>query len=176
MLTRRWARPAVKTPDGREPGMRMLPRLRSLQPIARMTARASTRTTPVLEDTQYTTWCSSSCLMSRTVAPQRAGMPRASTFSWTRWANSGPESSSLNSMRPKPLWMHCMSMPPNSSSRSMMMAEYPLALSSAAADMPAAPPPMTAASYRICFIAHPSGRRFRRRASSLPHSSCRFRA
>ena len=48
MLTNFWANPAVSTPDGREPGMRMAPRVRSRQPMARITEAHSMVSRPRL--------------------------------------------------------------------------------------------------------------------------------
>ena len=114
-MTRRWASPAVYTPAGRDPGIRILPLFRSRQPMARTMARARSRMTPCSEETQETAFTSPSVSRSRTVQPQNTRIGRSLSLSSKRSANSGPVSSSSNSIRPKPLWMHCPSMPPRRS-------------------------------------------------------------
>ena len=47
MFTNFWASPAVSTPAGREPGMRTAPRVRSRQPMARITEAHSIVARPV---------------------------------------------------------------------------------------------------------------------------------
>ena len=65
-----------------------------------------------------------------------------------RSAYSGPVRSSPNSWMPKPLWMHCSSIPPRNGSRSTSATEQPASRRLMAAASPALPPPTTTASTR----------------------------
>ena len=139
MLTSLWAVPAVKTPAGLNPGMLSAPRGRSRQPMARMMAPAWMRTRPSRSLTQVTVRSSET---SRTIVSSMTSMPAESTRSSKRAAYSGPVSSSLNVMRPKPLWMHWLRMPPSLVSRSMTSTERkPSPRAETAAARPAGPPP-----------------------------------
>ena len=68
------------------------------------------------------------------------------TWSMSRWAYSGPVSSSLKCSRPNPGWMHWRRIPPKCASRSMMATRAPTACAESAAPIPAGPPPMTKTS------------------------------
>ena len=120
------------------PGMFSAPRGRSRQPMAKMTAPASTTCRPRSRLTQVTNRLSPWRCRSTTVVDSQWGICSCSAFSINRAAYSGPVSSSLKVCRPKPLWMHWLRMPPSSGSRSKMStSDPPFSL----AEMAAARPP-----------------------------------
>ena len=138
-----WAAPAVYTPEGRCPGMEMAPLVRSLHPMARITAPASMRwnvprvlTSRTLSDDR-----------ERTIVSSMAAMPSSLKRSMNLAAYSGPERASLNVWRPNPSWMHWFRMPPRMRSRSMSRTSpQPASFAAMAAASPAGPPPMTTTS------------------------------
>jgi len=52
--------------------------------------------------------------IERTMVFVKHSTPAAMAFFIQRFAYSGPVSSSLNSLSPNPVWMHCGRMPPSS--------------------------------------------------------------
>ena len=143
--------PAENTPAGRKPGIFSAPRERSRQPMAKMTAPASTVNRPSSRLTAVTTFSGE---MLSTIAPSLYGICKAFARSSKRAAYSGPVSSSLNVCRPKPLWMHWFKMPPRRPSLSkikMSSAGSPFSAAATAAASPAGPPPMMTSDFVILF-------------------------
>ena len=139
--------PAVHTPTQRFPGMPMLPRVRSLAPIAKTTT--SDWISKIPEGSQIVTILDS--VMSKTVAFKRYGMPKAMKRSMLSCAYIGPVYSCLYKVNPKPLWIHCLRIPPNSFSFSISrISSMPCSFSLMAQAKPADPPPMMRTLF--CFI------------------------
>lgn len=146
----RCARPAVKTPAGRLPGILISLRVRSRQPMARTTARPVSCSMPV-GLMSVTVWTAVALVGSPESIPitmlfRNSAMSVERIWSIKRCAYSGPVSSCLKCDSPKPGWMHWRRMPPRCCSRSTMATWAPALCAASAAAMPAGPPPITTTS------------------------------